>query len=364
MRRSASYALSLAFLACHAADPSSRVARLCEPSLPATRFAYSDGDAPIPLHFRVSPAGTVMFTDNTPPSNPVTNAGATLGRVLFYDVRLSATDRVSCASCHRQQFGFGDTTHVGPSHGMRTSRRTMALANVRFYPRARFFWDERATSLEAQVLVPIHDTAEMALPPAALERKLRATSYYPALFAAAFGDPDVTEQRVAEALAQFLRTLVSAHSRFDDGVERLTAQERDGLRLFNASGCVNCHRTVAQIADKANNNGLDVAPKDSGADSGRFKPASLRNVAIRPPYMHDGRFATLEQVVDFYSTGVRDGPLLDPRMRDTSGKPARIHFSAEQRDALVAFLRSLTDSSFLRDVRFADPFPCRVTGSR
>lgn len=358
MHRSAAYALPF-LVACRAPDSSLRTARLCDPSLPAARYAYSDGDAPIPAHFRRSPAGTVLFTDNTPRDKPITNAGATLGRVLFYDVRLSASNHFSCGSCHRQQFGFGDTTHVGSANGMHTLRRTMALANVRFYPRARFFWDERARSLEEQVLSPIHDTAEMALPAGALASKLQATSYYPALFAAAFGDPDVTEQRVADALAQFLRSLLSAHSRFDDAFDRLTKPEREGFRLFNQSGCVNCHRTVAQIADKANNNGLDVLPKDSGAGAGRFKPASLRNIALRPPYMHDGRFATLEQVVDFYSTDVADSPLLDPRMRDVNGKPVRAHFSAAQRDALVAFLRSLTDSSFLNDARFSNPFPCR-----
>jgi cytochrome c peroxidase len=243
---------------------------------------------------------------------------------------------------------------------MRTSRRTMALANVRFYPRARFFWDERATSLEAQVLAPIHDSAEMALRPATLASKLQATRYYPGLFAAAFGDPTVTEERVGEALAQFLRTLVSSRSRFDDGLERLSARERDGVRLFKESGCVNCHRTVAQIADKANNNGLDVVSSDTGAGGGRFKPASLRNVAVRPPYMHDGRFATLGEVVDFYADRVADSPALDPRMRDATGKPIRLHLTADQRAALVAFLEALTDSGFLRDVRFSDPFACRA----
>jgi cytochrome c peroxidase len=343
---------------------------LCEPVLPAMRYGYSDADAPIPRHFLASTPGTVAFTENTPPENPITNPGATLGRVLFYDVRLSADDRIACASCHRQALGFGDTVRFSPGlNGRHSARRTMALANARFYEYGRYFWDERASSLEAQILQPIQDTLEMGMQLDALAQKLSATPYYPALFTAAFGSPEVTSDRIAIALAQFVRSLVSAESRFDavfatggaPDYSLLNEQEREGLRIFNdagGAGCVNCHRTIAQVADKANNIGLDVVSKDTGAGVGRFKPPSLRNVAIRPPYMHDGRFATLGEVVQFYDSGIEDNPDLDPRLRAADGSPRRLRLEREQRDALVSFLNTLTDPAFLKAEKFSDPFPC------
>jgi cytochrome c peroxidase len=340
------------------------------------RYGYSNADAPIPRHFLASFPGTVAFTDNTPPENPITNAGATLGRVLFYDVRLSADDRIACASCHQQALGFGDTARFSPGlSGRPRARRTMALANARFYEYGKFFWDERASSLEAQILHPIQDTLEMGMELDALARKLGATPYYPALFTAAFGSPEVTSDGIAFALAQFVRSFVSAESRFDavfatggaPNYSLLSEQEREGLRIFNDAGdagCVNCHRTIAQVADKANNIGLDIISADTGAGGGRFKPPSLRNVAVRPPYMHDGRFATLREVVEFYDSGIEDSPDLDPRLRAPDGSPRRLHLRPAQRDALVAFLNALTDRAFLTAERFSDPFPCRSAMTR
>jgi cytochrome c peroxidase len=372
MRGPAAAALAVLLAGCGGAAGDARLRASapppCEPVLPAPSHGYSDADAPIPPHFRASNAGTVLFSDNTPPDNRITNAGATLGRVLFYDVRLSANDRVACASCHRQIFGFADTARFSRGlHGGHPRRRTMALANARFNSAGRFFWDERAASLEAQVLEVIRDTVEMSMDLEALERKLGSANFYPALFAAAFGSPDVTRDRIADALAQFVRSLVSAQSRFDavfatggaPDPSRLTARELEGFRVFNSAGCVNCHRTIAQFADKANNTGLDAVPADTGAGEGRFKPPSLRNVAVRPPYMHDGRFATLREVVEFYSGGVQASPSLDPRLRAADGSPRNLDLKPSQVEALIAFLESLTDSTFLNAERFSDPFPCR-----
>lgn len=346
--------------------------QLCEPSLPGTPSRYSDADAPVPRHFLSSTAGIVAFSDNTPPENRITTAGATLGRVLFYDPRLSADDRVACASCHRQAFGFGDTARFSRGvRGRQPTRRTMALANARFNANGRFFWDERAASLEAQVLEVLQDTLEMGMSLPLLERKLAATSYYPALFAAAFGSTEVTRERIAAALAQFVRSLVSSHSRFDavfatgtaPDPTRLTSREREGMQLFTRLGCVNCHRSVAQFADQASNTGLDSLPADTGAGGGRFKPPSLRNVAVRPPYMHDGRFASLREVVEFYDRQVRGSPDLDPRLRGADGTPRRLNLTGEQVDALVAFMEALTDSAFLEAEKQSDPFPCRRSGN-
>jgi cytochrome c peroxidase len=349
---------------------------LCDPVLPTMPYGYSDADAPIPRHFLGPTPGSVAFTDNTPPDNPITNRGASLGRVLFYDVRLSANDRVACASCHRQAFGFGDTARFSAGlHGGHPRRRTMALANARFNDYGRFFWDERAASLEAQIMHPIQDPVEMGMTPEALAQKIAATPFYPALFTAAFGSPDVTSDRIARALAQFVRSLVSAGSRFDavfatGGAPKyslLSEQEREGLRLFHdagRAGCINCHRTIAQVADQANNIGLDAVSTDRGAGGGRFKPPSLRNVAVRPPYMHDGRFATLQEVVEFYDSGIKDNRDLDPRLRAPDGTPKRLHLTSEEREALVAFLKTLTDPTFLTAERFSDPFPCKSASVR
>jgi cytochrome c peroxidase len=361
--------LTLLLAACTrgAGDPSGKASASCDPVLPTPRDAYSAGDAPLPQHFVTSSPGVVVFSDNMPADNPITNAGATLGRVLFYDPRLSANDRVSCASCHVQKFGFSDTARFSPGlHGVRSTRHTMALANARFNAHGRFFWDERAPSLEAQVLAPITDRVEMGMPLDTLERKLSTVQVYRGLFAAAFGSPEVTRVRIAAALAQFVRSLVSTHSRYDavfatggaPDPGRLTAAERNGLRLFEQAGCVNCHRSVVQFADQATNNGLDAAPSDTGAGEGRFKPPSLRNVAVRPPYMHDGRFATLRQVVEFYARRVAPSPFLDARLRSGDGRPRRLDLDSSQVAALVAFLEALTDSNFLSAEKFSDPFPC------
>jgi cytochrome c peroxidase len=312
-------------------------------------------------------AGTVVFSDNTPADNHITNAGAALGRILFYDVRLSANNQVACASCHQQQFGFGDTARFSRGlDGRRPTRRTLALANLRFNAYGRFFWDQRAPSLEAQVLDVVQDPVEMGMNLDSLEAKLNGTTFYPRLFAAAFGSAAVTRDDIARALAQFARSLISAQSRFDavfakggrPDFSRLSPDEREGYRLFVTSGCVNCHRTILQFGDRANNVGLDMQPADSGAGRGRFKPASLRNIAVRPPYMHDGRFRSLEDVVRFYSTRVAESPDLDPRLRDDDGHPRRLNLTDAQVDQLVAFLKALTDSAFLHDPRFGNPFGC------
>jgi cytochrome c peroxidase len=372
MRISPAFALLLLLAACDRSPevgPPVAESAPCDPVLPAMSYGYSEGDAPLPAHFAASPAGTVLFSDNTPPENRITNAGATLGRVLFYDPRLSANDSVSCSSCHRQELGFGDTLRFSPGVNGHHERRAMALANARFNPDGRFFWDERAPSLEAQVLTPIQDTIEMGMELGALEKKLSAEPFYRRLFAAAFGSPEATADGISRALAQFVRSLISSGSRFDamyatggaPDYSVLTAQEREGMDLFNTQGCVNCHRAVTQFADKANNTGLDLVPADSGAGQATFKPASLRNIAVRPPYMHDGRFQTLRQVVEFYDHEVQDTPDLDPRMRNPDGTVRRLGLTPEQIDALVAFMGTLTDSTFLGEERFSNPFPCRAT---
>lgn len=341
-------------------------AGLRTPKLPVPSFAYSDATSPLPAHFRVDDAniGPAIGLDNSG-SNPTTDAGATLGRVLFYDTRLSANDQEACASCHQQAFGFGDTARFSRGFaGARTARHAMGLANARFYQLGRFFWDMRAPTLEAQALMPIQDKNEMGMTLDDAVLKVRVTDYYPSLFQAAFGTPDVTSDRIARAIAQFVRSLVSSQSRFDAAFDangkldlsKLTSEEALGRQLFvGVGGCTACHATNAVVGDAAHNNGIDAVVGDTGFKGGQFKPPSLRNIAVRPPYMHDGRFQTLDQVVQFYDSGVQPNPGLDNRLR-TPGGPKRLNLTQQQRDGLVAYLRSLTDQTFLTALRFANPF--------
>jgi len=346
---------------------------LRSPDLPASSFRYADASVPLPPHFLASVGGTsVASMDNTPATSPITDAGATLGRVLFYDPRLSVNDASSCGSCHRQSIGFGDALPFSVGFGgALTPRHSPSLANARFYKRGRFFWDERAATLEAQVLEPIQNPREMGMSLDALALKLSVTPYYPALFTAAFGSSSITADRIANALAQFTRSLVSGGSRYDrafdaQGVPNfaatLTAQEIQGEQLFRRSGCAACHVGVAQMGDAVHVTGLDVTPLDSGAGGGAFKTPTLRNVAVRPRFMHDGRFTTLAQVIDFYDSGVQPTPGLDARLKAPDGTPLRLRLTVAERAALVAFLGAFTDSTFLESPRFANPFAAPNAG--
>lgn len=340
---------------------------LLVPKLPAASLLYSDAAVPLPAHFRVNVDGvSATTTDNTPLDNPTTNAGATLGRVLFYDTRLSANDAESCASCHVQSTGFSDVPQrsVGFAGGL-TNRHSIGLSNARFYKPGRFFWDERAATLEAQVLMPVQDATEMGMTLGPLVTKLSVTSYYPALFNAAFGSTAITTDRIARALAQFTRSFVSSGSRYDKafsatGVANFAsvfnAEEIAGEQLFRSVGCVACHSTVAHVADSVHNIGLDATATDLGAGGGAFKAPSLRNVAVRPRYMHDGRFTSLDQVVDFFDSGVKANPTLDARLKNANGTPRQLGLTTVQKLALVAYLKTLTDSTFLTDARFSNPF--------
>ncbi|MBY0491529.1 MAG: c-type cytochrome [Gemmatimonadaceae bacterium] len=339
-------------------------ADVATPTLPATTFAYSDVSAPLPRHF-LNDAAT-RAADNMPSTNPTTDAGATLGRVLFYDRRLSANDRVACASCHIQSLAFSDTARLSRGFaGGLTGRHSMGLSNARWYQPARFFWDERASSLEDQVLRPIQDLTEMGLTLDQLVAKVEATPFYAPLFSAAFGTSEVTSDRISRALAQFVRSLVSATAKFDQAFANgagpdfsvLTAQEQLGQTLYaGRAGCARCHGTSAHVSDQVHNTGLDAAITDAGAGNGRFKAPSLRNIAVRAPYMHDGRFRSLEEVVDFYNTGVQNNAGLDPRLRAPGGQPLRLNLSLDERNAIVAFMKTFTDTAFLTNSKFSSPF--------
>jgi cytochrome c peroxidase len=346
-----------------AEPPATRTLRL-----PETPYRYADLD--LPAHFKTPVARRF---DSTPADNPVTDRGATLGRVLFYDTRLSANNAVSCGSCHVQKNAFVDPNRFSKGfEGKRTDRHAMNLVGLRYSLRGRFFWDERAGNLEEAVLAPIRSKVEMGQDPARLVAVLSADKHYPELFQKAFGDGKITPERTARALAQFLRSMVSYQSKYDEGrarvasarddFESFTRQENRGKALF-LSNCAVCHLPGGQDAHfvtvAPSNNGLDedIKAGDGGVGDitldgrqiGLFRSPSLRNVERAAPYMHDGRFDTLDKVVDHYSKDVKPHPNLDPRMQP-------LHFTDSEKAALVAFLKTLTDPKFLADPKFSDPF--------
>jgi cytochrome c peroxidase len=324
--------------------------------------------------------GTVKALDHSSASNAAHDRVATLGRVLFYDLRLSTNDKASCASCHRQALGFTDSMRFsnGISNAATTDFHAMRLGNLRYWQPGSTFWDRRAPSVEAQASQPIHSLVEMGWGGAAggfdkLTRKMGATRYYPDLFAWAFGSSTITEGRMQQALAQFVRAMVSSSSRWDTGYGRVfspaapnraldvdlpnfSGQENRGRHLFmtgvgqGGAGCSSCHLPPTfALAANARSNGLDAG------ETRLFKAPSLRSVGLTGPYMHDGRFATLAEVVDFYDHGIQEGPALDDRLRQGRG-PRRLGLSAADRAALVAFLMTLSDPVLTKDARFSDPF--------
>lgn len=235
--------------------------------------------------------------------------------------------------------------------------------------------DERGATLEAQTLIPIQDLVEMGMTLDALETKLAQEDYYQVLFTNSFGDNNVTSQRIALALSQFIRSMVSYQSKFDEGLAQtqninnnfpnFTASENRGKQLFlsNQTRCFDCHATNVFVGDDARNNGLDATITDLGVggitgnnnELGEFKVPSLRNIGLTGPYMHDGRFTTLEEVIEHYNSGVQNNPNLDNRL--TQGNNVRrLNLSDADKQALVDFLHTLTDEEFITDEKYADPF--------
>ncbi|MGB0891836.1 MAG: cytochrome-c peroxidase [Flavobacteriaceae bacterium] len=333
-------------------------------NLPTSSYNYANIN--LPVYFFNN---NLRREDNTPNNNPTTNRGATLGRVLFYDKKMSANNTISCASCHNQADGFSDPNRFSKGfEGGLTGRNSMGLANARFYRNGNFFWDERANTLEDQVLMPIQDHVEMGMTLNALVPKLQNEEYYKILFRRTFGDENVTSERISKALAQFIRSMVSYESKYDEGLAQtndprrpfsnFTNSENLGKNLFfsNRTRCSDCHITNAFVGDRARNNGLDATITDEGLNNrGEFKTNSLRNIGLTAPYMHDGRFATLQQVVEHYNNGVRNSQFLDNRLRRGNGV-RRLNLSPNERQALVDFLLTLTDNNFISDEKFSNPF--------
>ena len=324
---------------------------------------------------------TVAALDNTPNNNPINDRVATLGRVLFYDKRLSVNDTTACASCHQQANGFDDPNRfsTGFSGTAFTSAHAMRLGNIRYYRPGTMFWDKRAASLELQVSQPIIHPIEMGFDAThgginALLTKLAASTYYPDLFTLAFGNSAITEARIQQALAQFTRAMISAASRWDTAYAQVfnaaapnrnlnvalpgfSASEELGHQLFmtgpgqGGAGCAACHQPPTfGLAANSLSNGLDAN------ETKIFKSPALKNVGLSRAFMHDGRFSTLEQVIEHYNSGIQNGPALDNRLKTPGGAPLRLNLTQNEKAALVAFLLTLNDNNLTTDAKFSNPF--------
>jgi cytochrome c peroxidase len=322
------------------------------PNLPQTPYQYAN--IILPSHFN-HPA--LSLWDNTPIDNTLTDHGATLGRVLFYDKYLSANNTIACASCHRQAFAFSDPNRFSMGfEGGLTGRHSMSVVEM---------------GMSLDVLV----------------QKLSNIPYYQQLFINAFGDATITSDRIAKALSQFMRSIVSYRSKYDEGIVQVgtmdlpfpnfTDLENQGKAIFIDGNfqCRKCHLKSSTpetpnfavfMNDTPKNIGLDLAlfANDNGigdithdvAMNGVFKSPTMRNIMVTAPYMHDGRFATMDDVFNHYQNGIQAHPNLDRILTTGAGTPRSIVITPTERDALKAFFHTLTDHALLNDVKFSDPF--------
>ena len=343
------------------------------PTLPSTPFVYKDESLPLPDDFKLSSEIRLPLHDTQPTVNRTTDAGAALGRVLFHDKRISITNTAACVTCHAREHGFASAERFNTGVlGVPLKRNSMALANARYNIHSSWFADVRAFSIQEVARQALTNPEELGQTLPALEQKLRATPFYGPLFEAAFGTPEITSERVLRALEQYVLALISYRTKYDqacdtvggvfkDCAQGLTAQEMRGLQLFTRPGgdeisCTNCHDLPSAANVWLANNGIDVQFTDAGSGLGVFRPATLRNIALTAPYMHDGRFATLREVIDHYDHGIQDSPFLDTRLRKHDGTAKRMDLPEEDKAALEAFLHTLTDDAMLSDPKFADPF--------
>lgn len=335
------------FQFCSKKDSSTIASTELQPTLPTTSFNYLPT---YPMHVQVALASS----DNVPTDNPITNAGATLGRVLFYDKQLSKNNTVSCGSCHQQATAFDDTVALskGFEAGL-TTRNSMSLLNIRFYKSGKMFWDERAASAEKQALQPIQNHVEMGLTLAELETKIKALSYYPSLFQKAFGSSLIDSVNIAKALAQFERSIVTYQSKYDSvkqGLVNFTTAEADGEQLFLTARaprtCASCHTPPMFITSSPDSRfGLND-PNDVGINgSNNFKSTSLRNISSRSHLFHNGSIANVQTML----TAGNPGSTINA-IPQHSVRPQEVA-------SMMAFLNTLTDYTILTEKKFSNPFP-------
>jgi cytochrome c peroxidase len=357
----------------------------CEKSSPQVTTEFYPLDK-LPIYF-----GSYKI----PADNPLTYKGIELGRMLFYEKQLSADNSISCGSCHQQKLAFSDG--LAQSVGFQGRKRevgSMSLSNLLW--QNHFNWTGNANTLEEQVLMPMQHIAEMNQPLNVTISKLQSTANasqnypinYPQKFLEVFGSSEITETKIAKALSQFLRTLISDNSKFDKSLRgelQLTAQEQRGRNLLQhpyplsnirGGNCLDCHTNLLFSGsnlgfDGFRNNGLDddANLKDGLAtitknsfDKGKFKVPTLRNIALTAPYMHDGRFKTLEEVLDHYNDHIKFSQTLDPLILEATNElfppqgQVKLGLTTQEKEDIIAFLKTLTDEKFISNPSFANPF--------
>ncbi len=331
--------------------------------------------------------------DNTN-GNEITDGGALLGRVLFYDKNLSSNNTISCASCHKQEFGFGDDLQASIGVNGTTGRHSMRLINARFAEEDNFFWDERAGTLEEQTTMPIQDHTEMGFSGTEgdqsfndLAEKLESIAYYNELFTFVYGDKSVSESRMQNALAQFIRSIQSFDSKYDigraqvngnnDNLPNFTTQENEGRSLFlerpdfnnngvrvaGGLGCDVCHRAPEfDIDPNSNNNGVIASLNGDGTDQNVTRSPSLRDIfnsngELNGSLMHTGDFDTFEDVLAHYddidATGNNN---LDRRLLPRGSDGQNLNMTSDEIEAVVAFIKTLSGSNVYADERWSNPF--------
>lgn len=314
-----------------------------------------------------------------PADNPMTVEGVELGRFLFYEKQLSGDNSMSCATCHMPQHSFSDSSQFSKGiDGIYGNRQSMALINLGWED--YFFWDGRRTTLEKQIIEPVINPIEMHQSWKDAIYKLNADVTYRNRFFKAFGEEGVDSIKAAKAIAQFIRTMISSESKFDvmykfENNLALSAAEQtilsavdvdewagyDLFKSLNGADCFHCHNGPLMRVKKFSNNGLDATFTDLGRgaitqnpeDYGKFKVTTLRNIAFTAPYMHDGRFATLDQVIEHYSSGIHMSATIDPKIEYAS--QGGVQLDAQEKYLLKKFLLTLSDYNFISNPKFKDP---------
>lgn len=333
-------------------------------------FVATPYDLKIPSHF---PDMEIPF------DNPMTVEGVSLGRKLFYEKRLSGDNSISCATCHAPANAFSDPNQFSTGiDGIQGNRNSMALINLGW--NSFFFWDGRAKSLEEQIIQPVINPIEMHDTWKNVVDKLKNDNQYKDMFFRAFSSSEIDSVKAAKAIAQFIRTMISGSSKYDvmykyeNGLPlsdeemslytTVTASEIAGYDLFkslNGADCFHCHNGPLMQVEKFSNNGLDVTFIDNGrglitgnpSDNGKFKVPTLRNIAFSAPYMHDGRFATLDDVIDHYSHGIQMSSTIDPLIEFASQGGTQL--DPQEKSLLKQFLLTLSDESFINNPDFKEP---------
>lgn len=339
------------------------------PVLPDQPYDY---DIQFPAH--IAQGGVWNQLDTADLNRKINPDGATLGRVLFYDKKLSFNNQISCASCHIQEHAFADNVQFSEGFEDRLSFRNSPNLNDLGWASSNFsnqnhllFWDNRESDLDLMTLSPIQHADELGKDLDYMVQKLGLIYYYPELFEKAFGDNAVTAERVGNALAQFIRSMSVFDSKFDkvkNNEASFTAAEAAGFDLFRRNCDNACHSEPNFSTSMALNNGLDEVFEDEGmggwtgnaGDIGKFKSPSLRNIEFTAPYMHDGRFNTLEDVMDYYSEDVNDHPNSDFHWVGQGNNFTGFRFTDTEKEQMIAFMKTLSSADLLTDEKWSDPF--------